>query len=118
MKKVIALLFIGVLAHAGTYEYVLNPDGSVRDGTIKRLSDGAFIPTDPDNRDYLAFLADATNILQMPDVPIVVEPPPVVTAVQDQLDLLDSKIKELATAIQTVATATAVVVVLPTTKPK
>lgn len=36
------------------YEVTETPEGI----TIKRLSDGAFIPTDADNRDYQQYLED------------------------------------------------------------
>ena len=38
------------------YKQTKNPDGSVSNQTIKRLSDNAFIPFDPDNTDYQAYL--------------------------------------------------------------
>ena len=86
MKKVIVLLFLVSFANAETYEYVLKPNGTVQDGIIKRLSDGAFIPTNPDNRDYRAFLTDATSIIQMPKF----DPPPVDTSERAQA-VLDAK---------------------------
>jgi hypothetical protein len=39
------------------YQQFLNRDQSVCDHSIKRLSDNAFIPFDPANTDYQAYLA-------------------------------------------------------------
>lgn len=38
------------------YKQTLNRDGSVKDNQILRLSDGAFIPFNPDNTDYQQYL--------------------------------------------------------------
>ena len=38
------------------YQFFLLPDGSVFTDGIRRLSDGASIPFDPDNRDYQEYL--------------------------------------------------------------
>jgi hypothetical protein len=50
-----------------TYQIWNDPVSGQRAG-VKRLSDGAFIPLDPDNRDYAEYLAwvDAGNT---PDPP-------------------------------------------------
>jgi hypothetical protein len=39
------------------YQQILNRDQSVCDHSIERLSDNAFIPFDPANTDYQAYLA-------------------------------------------------------------
>jgi hypothetical protein len=39
------------------YKQAIGIDGTVRNDAIKRLSDNAFIPFDPANTDYQAFLA-------------------------------------------------------------
>ena len=38
------------------YIHTKNPDGSANDQQIKRLADNAFIPFDPANSDYAAYL--------------------------------------------------------------
>jgi hypothetical protein len=38
------------------YKQFKNADGSLCETSIKRLSDNAFIPFDPDNTDYQAYL--------------------------------------------------------------
>ena len=64
--------------------------------TIKRISDGAFIPPDPANTDYQAFLAwvEAGN---MPDPAPQVAPAPVLTTEQklEAAGLTVSELKEL-----------------------
>ena len=49
--------------------------------SIKRLSDSAFIPPDPGNRDYAAYLAWVEEG-NMPDPAPVLEPVPVLTTEQ------------------------------------
>ena len=49
--------------------------------SIKRLSDSAFIPPDPGNRDYAAYLAWVEEG-NMPDPAPVPEPAPVLTTEQ------------------------------------
>ena len=49
--------------------------------SIIRLSDGAFIPPDPGNRDYAAYLAWVEEG-NMPDAAPVPEPAPVLTTEQ------------------------------------
>ena len=49
--------------------------------SIIRLSDGAFIPPDPGNRDYAAYLAWVEEG-NMPDPAPVLEPVPVLTTEQ------------------------------------
>jgi hypothetical protein len=49
--------------------------------SIKRLSDGAFIPNDPANTDYAAYLAWVEEG-NMPDPAPVLEPTPVLTTEQ------------------------------------
>ena len=39
------------------YKQCKNPDGSISNWLIQRLSDTAFIPFDPANSDYIAYLA-------------------------------------------------------------
>ena len=39
------------------YQQILNRDSSVNQTGVQRLSDNAFIPFDPANTDYQAFLA-------------------------------------------------------------
>jgi len=39
------------------YKQVKNTDGTIFQNIIKRISDNAFIPFDPDNTDYQAYLA-------------------------------------------------------------
>jgi len=40
------------------YQYIIGLDGiTILKNAIKRLPDGAFIPFDPDNTDYQAYLA-------------------------------------------------------------
>jgi hypothetical protein len=39
------------------YKQVKTPSGQLNNDLIKRLSDGAFIPFDPGNMDYQAYLA-------------------------------------------------------------
>jgi hypothetical protein len=64
--------------------------------SIKRLSDGAFIPNDPGNRDYREYLdwLDAGN---MPDPAPVPEPAPVLTTEQklEAAGLTVAELKEL-----------------------
>jgi hypothetical protein len=64
--------------------------------SIKRLSDGAFIPNDPGNRDYREYLAwvEAGN---MPDPAPVLEPAPVLTTEQklNAAGLTVAELKEL-----------------------
>tara|TARA_R110000868_G_scaffold3688_2_gene22975 strand:- start:201 stop:362 length:162 start_codon:yes stop_codon:yes gene_type:complete len=38
------------------YKQLKNIDGSIRQTQIKRISDGAWIPFDPGNTDYQAYL--------------------------------------------------------------
>ena len=38
------------------YQQVKKFDGSISDTSIKRLADNAFVPFDPDNTDYQAYL--------------------------------------------------------------
>jgi len=38
------------------YQQVKNPDKTISTNTIKRVFDNAFIPFDPDNTDYQAYL--------------------------------------------------------------
>ena len=40
-----------------TYKKIKGPDGLVLENYIKRLPDNAFIPFDPANTDYQAYLA-------------------------------------------------------------
>jgi hypothetical protein len=37
------------------YRQVRNPDGTISNSVIQRVSDDAFIPTDPDNTDFLEY---------------------------------------------------------------
>ena len=39
------------------YKQIKTVDGLVNQSMVQRLSDGAFIPFDPDNTDYQAYLA-------------------------------------------------------------
>ena len=39
------------------YSLILGSNGNISTSFIKRLDDGAFIPTDSDNIDYQAYLA-------------------------------------------------------------
>lgn len=38
------------------YQYVLDESGAISSDKIRRSSDGAFIPSDINNRDYKAYL--------------------------------------------------------------
>jgi hypothetical protein len=38
------------------YQKVINSNGTVSEDMIKRIADNAFIPFDPDNADYQAYL--------------------------------------------------------------
>ena len=64
--------------------------------SIKRLSDGAFIPNDPGNRDYAAYLAwvEEGNMHDPAPVP---EPAPVLTTEQklEAAGLTVAELKEL-----------------------
>ena len=64
--------------------------------SIKRLSDGAFIPNDPGNRDYAAYLAWVEEG-NMPDPAPVPEPAPVLTTEQklNAAGLTVAELKEL-----------------------
>jgi len=44
-----------------TYRQVLREDGTVNSEVIFRVSDSAYIPTNPENRDYAAFLVWQTG---------------------------------------------------------
>lgn len=66
-------------------------------GFIRRLSDGAWIPPDPDNLDYqkyLKFVADGGT----PE-PADPDPVPVQLTVEEKLELLGIKISDLKVAI-------------------
>ena len=39
------------------YKQCKNPDGSISNYVVQRLSDTSFIPFDPANTDYIAYLA-------------------------------------------------------------
>ena len=64
--------------------------------SIIRLSDGAFIPPDPGNRDYAAYLAWVEEG-NMPDPAPVPEPAPVLTTEQklNAAGLTVAELKEL-----------------------
>ena len=64
--------------------------------SIIRLSDGAFIPPDPGNRDYAAYLAWVEEG-NMPDPAPVLEPVPVLTTEQklEAAGLTVAELKEL-----------------------
>ena len=64
--------------------------------SIKRLSDGAFIPPDPANTDYAAYLAWVEEG-NMPDPAPVPEPAPVLTTEQklEAAGLTVAELKEL-----------------------
>jgi len=52
-------LIIGLLAfngNAASYERVLDDKGQISPYVIRRVADGAFIPINPNNRDYKEFL--------------------------------------------------------------
>jgi hypothetical protein len=67
--------------------------------SIKRLSDGAFIPNDPGNRDYREYLAwvEAGNMPEPAPAPPEPEPAPVLTTEQklEAAGLTVAELKEL-----------------------
>jgi len=57
-----------------TYKQVFEIDGTISTKTIRRIEDGAFIPTDPENRDFKDYQAwvKQGNLPIVPD-PIVID---------------------------------------------
>lgn len=54
--KTFLLLLISSNAFSFTYRQVNGIDGQVSTAVIQRIEDSAFIPADPENRDYKEFL--------------------------------------------------------------
>ena len=86
MKTLLLILTVSNLALAVSYKQ------TAKSGTIQRVDDNAFIPTDPENRDYRAFLAwqkEGGEILPADPLPV-----PVIDVVKEQAisDAKDTKL--------------------------
>jgi len=77
----------------------------VHDGMIQRDEDGAFVPFDPDNRDYQGYLAwlDEGNEPNpppaIPTPPIEESPPPDIHEVNAQVQDIDARLTDLETIV-------------------
>lgn len=80
--------------------------GQVSDRTIQRDADGAFIPFDPDNVDYQAYLAwlDEGNEPNPPPgnptPPIEELPPPDIVEVNAQVQDIDARLSALEDKVE------------------
>ena len=91
MKTLFLILMVSNLAWAVSYKQTDNPK------TTQRVDDGVFIPSDPENRDYIAFLAwqkEGGKIL-----PADPPKPPVIDTVREQA-ILDAKDERLDAPIR------------------
>lgn len=80
---------------AEKYEKVADPHGNIIPGTIRRVSDNAYIPTDERNRDYQLFLASGAKLAEPKARPQAPEPEVTKEDLQQQLSELAAKIEAI-----------------------
>ena len=103
MKTLFLILMVSNLAWAVSYKQTDNPK------TIQRVDDGAFIPSDPENRDYIAFLAwqkEGGEILPAD----AVEPSEPVPSAEERIAALEIAVQAVADKTETAISLPAPVV--------